>query len=312
MSNNIKNLVSGGAGFLGSHLIDRLLENGEEVLCLDNFLTGQRNNISHLLKNKKFKLLEKDIIEPIECEVDKVWHFACPASPAYYYAEPIKTARINFIGTYNMLEVAKKNKARFFLASSSEVYGNPEIHPQTEDYFGNVNFNGQRSCYSEGKRNAESLCLDYSRKYYSEIRIARIFNTYGPRMNETDGRVIGKFISQSLKNEPLTIYGNGKQTRSFCYIDDLIDGIILLMNSEFKEPINLGNPSEISIYDLAKKICSKINLKFNFSYQENLNDDPIHRKPSIKKANYFLNWEPKINIDYGLEKTIYYYNKNLS
>ena len=306
----IKNLVSGGAGFLGSHLIDRLLDNGEEVFCLDNYITGQKKNISHLLINKNFQIIEKDVIEPIECKVDKIWHFACPASPSYYYKEPIKTARINFIGTYNMLELAKENEARFLLASTSEVYGNPKVHPQTEDYFGNVNFTGERSCYSEGKRNAESLCLDYLRKYSCEIRIARIFNTYGPRMNPNDGRVIGKFINQSLKKEPLTINGNGKQTRSFCFVDDLIDGLIRLMNSNYREPINLGNPSEISIYDLGQKISTKLNLQFKYTYSDILQDDPIYRKPCIKKAKYQLNWEPKISLDYGLEKTIYYYNKN--
>ena len=307
----VKNLVSGGAGFLGSHLIDRLLDNGEEVFCLDNYITGQKKNISHQLINKKLKIIEKDVIEPIECKVDKIWHFACPASPSYYYKDPIKTARINFIGTYNMLELAKKNDARFLLASTSEVYGNPKIHPQTEDYFGNVNFTGERSCYSEGKRNAESLCLDYLRKHSCEIRVARIFNTYGPRMNPNDGRVIGKFINQSLKKQSLTINGNGKQTRSFCFVDDLIDGLILLMNSNCREPINLGNPSEISIYDLGQKISTKLNLQFKYMYSNIHQDDPINRKPCIKKAKYLLNWEPKINLDYGLEKTIYYYKKNL-
>ena len=307
----IKNLVSGGAGFLGSHLIDRLLANGEEVFCLDNYITGQKKNISHLLLNNKFQIIEKDVTEPIECEVDKIWHFACPASPSYYYKEPIKTAKINFIGTYNMLELAKKNKARFLLASTSEVYGNPRVHPQNEDYFGNVNFTGKRSCYSEGKRNAESLCLDYFRKHSCEIRVARIFNTYGPRMNPNDGRVIGKFINQILKKERLTINGNGEQTRSFCFIDDLIDGLILLMNSECKEPINLGNPFEISIHDLGEIISKKLNSKFKHIYSNMPEDEPYNRKPCIKKAKYELNWEPKITLEYGLEKTIYYYNKNL-
>ncbi len=312
MDIKIKNLVSGGAGFLGSHLIERLLNAGEEVICLDNFETSSKKNISKWVNNSHFKIIEKDILKPFEIQVDRIWHLACPASPTYYYKNPIRTSRISFIGTYNMLELARKFNSEFLLASSSEVYGDPKVHPQHENYLGHVNFTGARSCYSEGKRIAESLCYDYERQFSCKIKVARIFNTYGPRMNVDDGRVISKFIIQSLKKEALTIYGDGKQTRSFCYIDDLIDGLFCLMNSKSNEPINFGHPSEITILELAKIISSKINKEFNYINYKTPEDDPFLRNPSIKKAKKLLNWKPKINIEFGLDKTIDYYKKHLS
>ena len=246
----MKNLVTGGAGFVGSHLIDRLMHKGEKVVCLDNFLTGNINNIKHWLEDKNFNLIEHDVVDPIEIEVDKIWHLACPASPSKYQKDPIKTTKINFFGAYNMLGLAKKVKAKILLASTSEVYGDPEIHPQPESYKGSVNPIGIRSCYDEGKRISESLFFDYQRQHKIDIKIARIFNTYGPRMNPTDGRVVSNFIVQALKKEALTIFGNGDQTRSFCYVDDLVEGLLLLMESNQNGPINLGNPNEMTIMDL--------------------------------------------------------------
>ena len=307
---NTVNLVTGGAGFLGSHLIDRLMEKGEEVICIDNFFTGTKINVLKWINNPNFELIRHDITKPITLEVNKVWHLACPASPIHYQFNPIKTAKTSFIGTYNMLGLAKRVGAKFLLASTSEIYGDPEIHPQPETYRGNVNPIGIRSCYDEGKRIAETLSFDYKRSHNLEIRVARIFNTYGPRMLPNDGRVVSNLIMQGLNNESMTLYGNGRQTRSFCYVDDLINGLIKLMNSEITGPVNLGNPNETTIVDLAKLISKKLNIKENFIFKELPKDDPLQRKPIIKKANEELNWIPLIDLNTGLENTIKYF-KNI-
>ena len=308
----MKNLITGGAGFVGSHLIDRLMIKGEEVICLDNFLTGDIKNIQHWLDDKKFKLLEHDVMKPIEINVDKIWHLACPASPVKYQSDPIKTTKINFFGSYNMLGLAKRINAKILFASTSEVYGDPEIHPQPESYKGAVNPIGIRSCYDEGKRISESLFFDYKRQHNVDIKVARIFNTYGPRMNPSDGRVISNFIVQGLNKEALTIFGNGSQTRSFCYVDDLVEGLLLLMGSEHTGPINLGNPNEISILELGKMISEKTFSKFNLIEKPLPKDDPLKRKPEIKLAKELLNWQPTVNIDEGLNKTIEYFKEILS
>tara|TARA_B100000242_G_C43021814_1_gene475551 strand:- start:347 stop:1279 length:933 start_codon:yes stop_codon:yes gene_type:complete len=302
----LRNLVTGGAGFIGSNLVEKLIKNGEYVICLDNFSSSSKINIKDWLNNPKFKLIEHDIIDPIEIEIDRIWHLASPASPLHYQANPIKTSKTLFLGTYNMLELANRVGARLLMASSSEIYGNPEISPQTENYTGSVNTIGVRSCYDEGKRIAETLCFDYNRKNSVEVRIARIFNTYGPKMLPNDGRVISNFITQSLEKKPLTIYGNGSQTRSFCYISDLINGLIKLMNSDFIGPVNLGNPQEISIKKLAGIIKSKIDNQLEFSYKSLPQDDPLMRLPSIEIAKKYLKWEPYIEINEGLTKTINY------
>ncbi len=303
-----RNLVTGGAGFLGSHLVDRLMKAGEEVICLDNFYTGRKNNVSHWIGNPSFELIRHDVTEPILLEVDRIWHLACPASPIHYQFNPIKTAKTSFLGTYNMLGLAKRTDARLLLASSSEVYGNPEVHPQPESYKGSVNTIGIRSCYDEGKRIAETLCNDYLRINNTQIRIARIFNTYGPRMLPDDGRVISNFIIQSIEHKPLTIYGDGSQTRSFCYVDDLIEGLIKLMNSSFSSPINIGNPNEISILEVAKLISNKFNNNNNkFEYLEMPSDDPYRRKPVIDLACQKLKWKPEINFIDGIGKTCKYF-----
>ncbi len=308
----MKNLITGGAGFVGSHLIDRLMIKGEEVICLDNFLTGDIKNIQHWLDDKKFKLLEHDVMKPIEINVDKIWHLACPASPVKYQSDPIKTTKINFFGSYNMLGLAKRINAKILFASTSEVYGDPEIHPQPESYKGAVNPIGIRSCYDEGKRISESLFFDYKRQHNVDIKVARIFNTYGPRMNPSDGRVISNFIVQGLNKEALTIFGNGSQTRSFCYVDDLVEGLLLLMGSEHTGPINLGNPNEMSILELGKMISEKTFSKFNLIEKPLPKDDPLKRKPEIKLAKELLNWQPTVNIDEGLNKTIEYFKEILS
>ena len=308
----MKNLITGGAGFVGSHLIDRLMIKGEEVICLDNFLTGDIKNIQHWLDDKKFKLLEHDVMKPIEINVDKIWHLACPASPVKYQSDPIKTTKINFFGSYNMLGLAKRINAKILFASTSEVYGDPEIHPQPESYKGAVNPIGIRSCYDEGKRISESLFFDYKRQHNVDIKVARIFNTYGPRMNPSDGRVISNFIVQGLNKEALTIFGNGSQTRSFCYVDDLVEGLLLLMGSEHTGPINLGNPNEMSIIELGKMISEKTFSKFNLIEKPLPKDDPLKRKPEIKLAKELLNWQPTVNIDEGLNKTIEYFKEILS
>ncbi len=303
----MRNLVTGGAGFLGSHLIDKLIERGEKVICIDNLSTGNINNISHLLENDSFEFIQHDVINPIKKNCDRIWHLACPASPIQYQKNPIKTTKTSFLGTYNMLGLALSNKARFFFASTSEVYGDPEVSPQHEGYKGSVNTIGTRSCYDEGKRVAESLCFDYFRTHNLEIRIARIFNTYGPRMAKNDGRVVSNFICQSLMNESITVFGEGNQTRSFCYVDDLIEGFIKLMESNSNGPINLGNPNEFTINELANLVKSKINNKKKISYKPLPEDDPKQRKPDISKAKKELNWEPRYDINRGLDLTIEYF-----
>ena len=301
------NLVTGGSGFLGSHLIDKLIERGEKVICIDNLSTGNINNISHLFKNDSFEFVEHDVINPINKNCDRIWHLACPASPIQYQKNPINTTKTSFLGTYNMLGLALANKARIFFASTSEVYGDPEVSPQHEGYKGSVNTIGTRSCYDEGKRVAESLCFDYLRTHNLEIRIARIFNTYGPRMSKNDGRVVSNFICQSLMNKSITVFGEGNQTRSFCYVDDLIEGFLKIMESNSTGPINLGNPNEFTINELAKMIKNKINNKLKITYKDLPEDDPKQRKPDISKAKKELNWEPMHNLDKGLDLTIKYF-----
>lgn len=297
-------LVTGGAGFIGSHLIDRLMEANHEVVCLDNFYTGHKRNILRWLDHPYFELIRHDITEPIRLEVDQIYHLACPASPVHYQYNPVKTVKTNVLGTLNMLGLAKRVKARFFLASTSEVYGDPEVHPQPEEYRGNVNPIGIRSCYDEGKRMAETLAFDYHRQNDVDIRVVRIFNTYGPRMLENDGRVVSNFIVQALSGQPLTVYGDGSQTRSFCYVSDLVEGFIRLMNSDQTGPINIGNPGEYTILELAQTIQKMINPAAEVQYKPLPQDDPRRRQPDITKAKRFLNWEPTVPLETGLEKTI--------
>ena len=297
-------LVTGGAGFIGSHLIDRLMNDGHEVICLDNFYTGKKQNLLPWLDNHNFELIRHDITEPIRLEVDQVYHLACPASPVHYQYNPIKTVKTNVIGTLNMLGLAKRVKARFLLASTSEVYGDPEVHPQTEDYRGSVNPIGIRSCYDEGKRMAETLAFDYYRENKVEIRVARIFNTYGPRMLENDGRVVSNFVAQALRGVPLTVYGEGQQTRSFCYVSDLVNGLMRLMNGEHTGPINLGNPDEYTILELAQAVQNLINPDAQIKFEPLPADDPRRRRPDITKAQTLLNWEPTIPLQDGLKLMI--------
>ena len=297
-------LVTGGAGFIGSHMIDRLMQAGHDVICLDNFFTGHKRNIQHWFGNPNFELVRHDITEPIRLEVDQIYHLACPASPVHYQYNPVKTIKTNVMGTLNMLGLAKRIKARFLLASTSEVYGDPEVHPQSEDYRGNVNTIGIRSCYDEGKRVAETLAFDYHRQNGVDIRVARIFNTYGPRMLENDGRVVSNFVGQALKDIPLTVYGDGSQTRSFCYVDDLVEGLIRLMNGDFIGPVNLGNPSEYTILQLAQTIQKMVNPDAELRFETLPQDDPKRRKPDITRAKTHFNWEPTISLQDGLEKTI--------
>jgi UDP-glucuronate decarboxylase len=297
-------LVTGGAGFIGSHLIDRLMNDGHEVICLDNFYTGKKQNLLPWLDNPNFELIRHDITEQIRLEVDQVYHLACPASPVHYQYNPIKTVKTNVIGTLNMLGLAKRVKARFLLASTSEVYGDPEVHPQTEDYRGSVNPIGIRSCYDEGKRMAETLAFDYYRENKVEIRVARIFNTYGPRMLENDGRVVSNFVAQALRGVPLTVYGEGQQTRSFCYVSDLVNGLMRLMNGEHTGPINLGNPDEYTILELAQAVQNLINPDAQIKFEPLPADDPRRRRPDITKAQTLLNWEPTIPLQDGLKLMI--------
>ncbi|MCY7283244.1 MAG: SDR family oxidoreductase [Cyanobacteria bacterium CAN_BIN43] len=297
-------LVTGGAGFIGSHLIDRLMNQDHEVLCLDNFYTGHKRNIAHWLGNPSFELIRHDVTEPIRLEVDQIYHLACPASPVHYQYNPVKTIKTNVLGTMNMLGLAKRVKARFLLASTSEVYGDPEVHPQTEEYRGSVNTIGIRSCYDEGKRVAETLAFDYHRQNDVDIRVVRIFNTYGPRMLENDGRVVSNFIVQALRGQPLTIYGEGSQTRSFCYASDLVEGIMRLMNGDQKGPMNLGNPDEYTILELAKAVQQMVNPDAPLKFEPLPQDDPRRRKPDITKAQSWLGWEPKVPLMEGLKLTI--------
>jgi len=312
MSRVVRNLVTGGLGFLGSHLIDRLITSGEEVICVDNAYTGRKKNVVDWWNNPLFEFIRHDVTDPLRLEVDRIWHLACPASPIHYQFNPIKTAKTNFLGTYNMLGLATRINARILLASTSEVYGDPEIHPQPESYRGCVNPIGIRSCYDEGKRIAETLCFDYKRMHGLDIRVARIFNTYGPRMLPQDGRVVSNFIVQALENKPITIYGDGSQTRSFCYVDDLIDGLIKLMNGSSCGPINIGNPKEFTILELANLIRMKVNPKLDLIYKPLPEDDPTQRKPLIEMAKKNLNWEPKVTLNVGLDKTITYFKKELN
>lgn len=312
MSRTTKNLVTGGLGFLGSHLISKLLEEEEEVLCIDNYCTGKIENVKKWIDHPSFKFVKHDVIEPFKADVDKIWHLACPASPFHYQKNPINTSKTSFLGTYNMLDLAKRVNAKILFTSSSEVYGNPQIHPQPESYNGLVNNIGERSCYEEGKRIAETLCYDYKRIYKTNIRIVRIFNTYGPRMSVDDGRVISNLVVQALKNEPITIYGDGLQTRSFCYVDDLIQGLILIMGKNYSKPINLGNPYELSILELAKIIKNKCNSNSEFIFKKLPEDDPKKRSPSIEKASKILNWKPSTSLEKGLEITINYFRKEIN
>ncbi len=305
-------LVTGGAGFIGSHLCEKLLEQGNHIICLDNFFTGSRKNVEHLFDNREFELIRHDIIEPIILEVDEIYNLACPASPVHYQFNAIKTVKTNVLGVTNMLDLADSTNARILQASTSEVYGDPIVHPQKEDYWGNVNPIGLRSCYDEGKRVAETLMMDYSRQHNVDIRIIRIFNTYGPRMAENDGRVVSNFIVQALKNQDITIYGDGTQTRSFCYVDDLVRGMISLMNTEdFIGPVNVGNDGEYTILDLAKMIIELTNSNSKIVFKPLPSDDPCQRKPDLSLAREKLNYEPTVNVRDGLLKTIEYFEKTI-
>jgi UDP-glucuronate decarboxylase len=304
-------LVTGGAGFLGSHLCDKLLKEGKEALCVDNLFTGRKKNIHHLLDNKNFEFLRHDVTFPLFVEVDQIYNLACPASPVHYQFDPVQTTKTSVIGAINMLGLAKRLKIRILQASTSEVYGDPEIHPQPESYKGSVNPIGIRACYDEGKRCAETLFFDYHRQHKVDIKVMRIFNTYGPRMHPNDGRVVSNFIIQALKGEEITIFGNGMQTRSFCYVDDLIEGMFLLMNSKsgFTGPVNIGNPGEFSMVQLAEKIIEFTGSKSKLKFLPLPQDDPMQRKPVIDLAKKELNWEPKIDLEIGLNHTIEYFKR---
>ncbi|MDB6443490.1 UDP-glucuronate decarboxylase [Pseudomonas sp. NFACC32-1] len=307
-------MVTGGAGFLGSHLCERLLEQGAEVLCVDNFYTGAKRNIAHLLSNPYFELLRHDVTFPLHVEVDEIYNLACPASPVHYQFDPVQTLKTSVHGAINMLGLAKRTKAKIFQASTSEVYGDPEVHPQPESYWGKVNPIGIRSCYDEGKRCAETLFSDYHRQHNVRIKIARIFNTYGPRMHPNDGRVVSNFIVQALRGEDITIYGEGQQTRSFCYVDDLVEGFLRLMNTsdEVTGPVNLGNPGEFTIRQLAERVLELVGSNSKLVFQPLPQDDPQQRQPDISYAKEILDWQPTIMLDQGLEKTIRYFDSLLS
>ena len=308
----MRTLVTGGAGFLGSHLCERLLQDGHEVICLDNFFTGRKVNVAHLLENPYFELMRHDVIDPFKVEVDHIYNLACPASPVHYQYNPIKTIKASVMGAINCLGLAKRLNARVFQASTSEVYGDPEVHPQTEGYWGNVNPIGVRSCYDEGKRCAETLFFDYHRQNKVDIRVVRIFNTYGPRMLADDGRVVSNFIVQALKGEDITIYGAGQQTRSFCYVDDLIEGFVRLMQQEHVVgPMNIGNPGEFTILELAEKVIALTNSASKIVYRPMPSDDPQQRKPDIEQARSVLGWEPQVQLEQGLKKTIAYFSERL-
>lgn len=308
---NKRILVTGGAGFLGSHLCERLLNEGHEVICVDNFYTGRRANIAHLVNNPFFEIVRHDICFPLYVEVDEIYNLACPASPIHYQFDPVQTTKTSVHGAINMLGLAKRLKIKILQASTSEVYGDPVVQPQPESYWGNVNPIGLRSCYDEGKRCAETLFFDYHRQHKLRIKVARIFNTYGPRMHPNDGRVVSNFIMQALKGEDITVYGDGSQTRSFCYVDDLIDGLMKLMNSpdDFTGPVNLGNPHEFSILELAQKVIKQTGAKSKIVFQPLPPDDPTQRQPNITLAKAKLNWHPSIPLNEGLKKTIKYFKK---
>ncbi len=304
-----RTLVTGGAGFLGSHLIDRLLDRGDEVLCVDNLFTGDKRNVDHLAGHPRFEFMRHDVCFPLYVEVDEIWNLACPASPVHYQHDPVQTTKTSVHGAINMLGLAKRLGCSIFQASTSEVYGDPAVHPQTEDYWGNVNPIGIRSCYDEGKRCAETLFFDYHRQHDLDIKVARIFNTYGPRMHAADGRVVSNFIVQALAGEPITIYGDGQQTRSFCYVDDLIDGFLALMDSEpgFPGPVNLGNPGEFTIRQLAEKVIEMTGSKSEIVNRPLPQDDPMQRKPNISLATEKLGWTPTIELEQGLARTVAYF-----
>lgn len=306
-------IVTGGAGFLGSHLCEFLIEKGEKVICIDNLFTGNIKNLGKIIDHPNFQFIEHDIIEPIffdDLKIDQIYNLACPASPIQYQINPIRTAKANTIGVINVLGIAKKHKARIFQASTSEIYGDPLEHPQKESYRGNVNTIGERACYDEGKRISETLFFDYHREHRVDIRVARIFNTYGPRMYENDGRVVSNFIVQALNNEDITIYGDGTQTRSFCYVDDLVDGLLKMMeNDNFSGPVNLGNPHEITVYELAQIIIEKTGSNSKIVYKDLPEDDPTKRRPAIELAKTKLNWQPTVTINEGLDRTIEYFKR---
>jgi len=321
-------LITGGAGFIGSHLCERLINDGHEVICLDNYFTGNKENVSHLMNHHRFELIRHDITEPILMEADWIFNLACPASPIHYQYNPVKTIKVNVLGALNMLGLAKRVKARILQASTSEIYGDPDVHPQKEEYWGNVNPIGKRSCYDEGKRVAETLFFDYMRQNKVDIKVVRIFNTYGPRMRSDDGRVVSNFIVQALKNEPITMYGDGSQTRSFCYIDDMIEGLIRMMDYETGEytrepdytkqylsgypgPINLGNPHEVSIYSIAKLVTELAGSKSEIVFRPLPEDDPKRRCPDITKAKGILEWQPYVQLEEGLRKTVEYFRKKI-
>lgn len=307
-------LVTGGAGFLGSHLCARLLADGHDVLCVDNYFTGRRSNIVHLLDSDRFEVMRHDVTFPLFVEVDEIYNLACPASPVHYQHDPVQTTKTSVHGAINMLGLAKRTRAKIFQASTSEVYGDPEVHPQTEDYWGHVNPIGRRSCYDEGKRCAETLFFDYLRQHNLRIRVARIFNTYGPNMHPYDGRVVSNFIVQALKGEPITIYGEGQQTRSFCYCDDLIDGFVRLMDApdDVTGPINLGNPVEFTMLQLAETVIELTGTNSELTFLPLPSDDPRQRQPDISRAKEFLGWEPRVPLRDGLEKTIAYFDRLLA
>ncbi|MEY3311442.1 MAG: hypothetical protein RL348_775 [Bacteroidota bacterium] len=313
-----KILVTGGAGFLGSHLCQRLINQGHHVLCVDNLFTGSKKNIHHLISNPFFEFIRQDICQPLYVEVDEIYNLACPASPYYYQWDPIQTMKTSVIGAFNMLGLAKRTKAKILQASTSECYGDPTVHPQTEEYWGNVNPIGVRSCYDEGKRAAETLFMDYHRKHNVDTRIMRIFNTYGPKMDTKDGRVVSNFIVQALRGEDITVYGDGSQTRSFCYVSDLLDGMMALMNYEgpYPAPVNIGNPGEFSMLELAEEVIRLTGTQSKIVHKDLPKDDPKQRQPNIAKAKVLLGWEPQIKLEQGLVKTIDYfravlYNKEL-
>jgi UDP-glucuronate decarboxylase len=309
-----KTLVTGGAGFLGSHLCDRLVKRGDDVLCVDNFFTGTKRNVEHLIREPRFELMRHDVTFPLYVEVDRIFNLACPASPIHYQFDPVQTTKTSVHGAINMLGLAKRVKARILQASTSEVYGDPEIHPQTESYWGRVNCIGPRSCYDEGKRCAETLFFDYQRQHGLDIKVIRIFNTYGPRMHPNDGRVVSNFIVQALRGEDVTVFGDGSQTRSFCYVDDLIDGMLRMMDSEkgFSGPLNLGNPGEFTMLELAEKVLRATGSKSRIVKRPLPADDPRQRKPDISLAHTKLGWEPKVALDDGLRETIAYFRKLLA
>jgi UDP-glucuronate decarboxylase len=306
-------LVTGGAGFLGSHLCERLLAQGHDVLCVDNYFTGRKDNIAHLLGNTNFETMRHDVCFPLYVEVDEIYNLACPASPIHYQFDPVQTTKTSVVGAINMLGLAKRVKAKIFQSSTSEVYGDPTMHPQREDYRGNVNTIGPRACYDEGKRAAETLFFDYHRQHKLRIRVARIFNTYGPRMHPNDGRVVSNFIVQALKGESITIYGNGEQTRAFCFVDDLVEGFLRLMaaSDDVTGPINLGNPVETTVRELAEKIVAMIGSRSTIESRPLPVDDPTQRCPDISRARNLLDWEPRVPLEIGLERTIAYFNRLL-